>query len=69
MTTTNHHDAHSADHLTDTDFAAELERLVARARDAGVGLEGAYDVRTPRGGQSDYTIEISAVVKRSDIVG
>lgn len=46
-------------------FAAELEALVARARDAGVDLEGAYDVRSSDG-QPEYTVEISEVARRFD---
>lgn len=47
-------------------FRADLEALVARARDAGVDLQGAYDVRSPAAEQPDYTVEISAIAKRPE---
>lgn len=50
---------------TRADFAAELDALVTRAREAGVDLSGAYDVRS-LDGRPEYTIEISTIVKRSD---
>lgn len=66
MTHTNRHDADASDRFrTRTEFATEFEALVARARDAGIDLQGAYDVRSP-GDQPDYTVEISEVVKRSE---
>jgi len=66
MSERDHHDERSPDHMTNAAFTDELERLVARARDAGVDLEGAYNVRTPQGSQSDYTIEIAEITKRPD---
>ena len=47
-------------------FEAELAELAARARKSGVGLDGAYDVRTPHPDQSDYTVEISRMAPRTN---
>lgn len=67
MTRTNRRDDAAAVRTLDAkaDFDAELEALVALARDSEVDLEGAYDVRSPSG-QPDYTVEISEVVRQSD---
>lgn len=52
------------DPTTRTEFSTVLERVVVAARDAGVSLEGAYNVRSPRRGVPDYTIEINRQTKR-----
>ncbi|HET7324429.1 MAG TPA: hypothetical protein VFJ06_08865 [Halococcus sp.] len=51
--------------MTRDEFATELEHLVAEARDESVPLEGAHNVRSPHPDDPDYTIEISAIVKRT----
>ena len=68
MTNTPQHDGtdRAVDRLTDTEFAAKLRALVARACNDGVDLTGAYDVRTPRSDRSDVTVEISEIVERSE---
>lgn len=50
--------------MTQDEFDAELEGLVAEARDAHVPIEGAYNVRSPRSDNPDYTVEISRIAKR-----
>jgi len=45
-------------------FETALSHLVATAEEAGIDIEGAYDVRTPRGDRSDYTVEITVIQKR-----
>ena len=45
-------------------FETALSRLVRTAEEAGLDIEGAYDVRTPRGDHDDYTIEIAVIEKR-----
>ena len=51
--------------MTEDEFDAELERLVAEARDESVPIEGAHNVRSPQRDTPDYTIEISEIVKRA----
>jgi len=58
-----HRDDRPSDRMTNAEFAAELQRLVARARDDGVDFDGAYDVRTPQRNQPDVTVEISEIAK------
>ena len=50
--------------MTRDEFATELEHLVAEARDESVPIEGAYNTRSPRPDDVDYTVEISAIAKR-----
>jgi len=47
------------------EFTTELHRVVARARGAGVALDGAYDVRAPRRDTPDYTVEIISITKQT----
>lgn len=55
----------SSEPMTKDEFDAELEHLVAEARDENVPIEGAHNVRSPRRDTSDYTVEISEIVKRA----
>jgi hypothetical protein len=52
------------DPTTLDEFDAELEQLVATARDENIPIEGAHNVRSPRPDDADYTIEISEIVNR-----
>ncbi len=45
-------------------FETDLIDLVDEARSDGVSVAGAYDVRTPRPDEPDYTVEITEVSKR-----
>jgi hypothetical protein len=51
--------------MTTDEFDRELAALVAEARDGPAHIEGAHNVRSPRGDTSDYTIEISEIAKRT----
>lgn len=51
--------------MIEDEFDAELDRLVAEARDEGVPIEGAQNVRSPRPDDPDYTIEITEITKRT----
>ena len=51
--------------MTEDEFDAGLESLVAEARDESLPIEGAYNVRSPQRDTPDYTIEISEIVKRT----
>ena len=54
----------SADESFDRDsFRTELAELIDHSREANADIEGAYDVRSPRPGDTDYTIEITEIVK------
>ena len=53
------------DRMTEAEFTAGLERLVAAARDANAPIEGAHNVRSPRSDVPDYTIEISEIANRN----
>ncbi len=46
------------------EFDRTLSGLVSDAEANGIDIEGAYDVRTPRGDRSDYTVEITVIQKR-----
>ena len=46
-------------------FQIELAELIDHAREAGVDLRGAYDVRTPQPDHADYTVEITEVATRA----
>lgn len=46
-------------------FERELAELIDHARETGIDLRGAYNVRTPQPEHADYTIEISEVVPRA----
>lgn len=50
--------------MTRDEFAAELDHLVAEARDENVPIEGGYIVRSPRPDDPDFTVEISEIVNR-----
>lgn len=57
--------SNSADDPFDREtFRIELAELVDHACETGVDIEGAYDVRSPRPDDIDYTVEISRVVDR-----
>ena len=43
-------------------FQIELAELIDHARETGVDLRGAYDVRAPQPEHADYTIEITEIV-------
>jgi hypothetical protein len=51
--------------MTRDEFAAELDHLVAEAREDSVSIEGGYNVRSPRSAAPDYTVEISEIVNRA----
>lgn len=53
------------DPMTIDEFDAELEYLVAKARDDDVPIEGAHNVRSPHPNDTDYTIEIFEIVNRN----
>ena len=63
MTRDKHHsDGGPLDHETlETEFAD----LIKRAREADLTVEGAYDVRSPWPEETDYTVEISPIAKRT----
>ena len=46
-------------------FQIELAELIDHAREAGVDLRGAYDVRTPQPEHADYTVEVTEVAPRA----
>jgi hypothetical protein len=47
------------DRMNRETFAAELQRLVARAEEDGVELGGGYNVRSPHPEVPDFTVEIT----------
>lgn len=53
------------DPTTRTEFDAELEQLVATAREKNIPIEGAHNVRSPHPDNADYTIEISEIIDRT----
>lgn len=53
----------SDDPIDRDSFTTLLDQLVSRARAAGVGLEGTYNVRTPLRNHPDYTIEVTQIEK------
>jgi hypothetical protein len=57
------------DPTTLDEFDAELEHLVAKARDENIPIEGAHNVRSPHPDDADYTIEISEIVNRYQAFG
>ena len=52
------------DPTTADEFDAELEQLVAKARDENIPIEGAHNFRSPHPDDADYTIEISEIINR-----
>lgn len=50
--------------MTVDEFDTELGRLVSKARDQNVPVEGAYNVRSPDPDMRDYTIEITEIAKQ-----
>ncbi|WP_154018966.1 hypothetical protein [Halococcus agarilyticus] len=54
--------------MTEAEFVAGLDRLVAEARDANVSIEGAYNVRSPRPADPDYTVEVSEIADRHRLI-
>lgn len=58
------------DDITTTgEFAAELEHIVAEAREENLPIEGAHNVRSPYPGDTAYTVEISAIADRNRRLG
>lgn len=51
--------------MSDEEFETKLQRLVAEAREEGVQVLGAYDVRSPDREQHDFQIEITEIQKRT----
>lgn len=57
------------DPTTLAEFDAELDHLVAKARDENIPIEGAHNVRSPYPDDADYTIEISEIVNQIQAFG
>jgi hypothetical protein len=55
------------DLTTADEFDAELDHLVAQAREASVPIEGAHNVRSPHPEDADYTVEISEIATRNRV--
>lgn len=51
--------------MTRDEFAAELDNLVAEAREGNVSIEGGYNIRSPHPDDPDYTVEISEIINRA----
>ena len=54
----------SGDARNRAEFEARLQQLIADARDEGVQVLGAYDVRSLHQKDQDYQVEITGIRKR-----